>query len=182
MRLVMFGGLFIIILLLLIGSLTGYFDRAAKQADQGPSDFDNFQAEQQEILHSYGWVDEANGTVRIPVERAMELIVSEGLPESGPTSTEPATPEEVFIGQGCQACHLDDGSGAGPSLVGIFGQSEELDSGESVTVDEEYIRTSILAPNDQIVAGYGPVMPPYEGRIGEDEILALIEYIKSLAE
>jgi hypothetical protein len=31
-------------------------------------------------LYSYGWVDEKAGTVHIPIERAMELIVQRGLP------------------------------------------------------------------------------------------------------
>jgi hypothetical protein len=32
------------------------------------------------ILYSYGWVDEKAGTVRIPIERAMDLLVQHGLP------------------------------------------------------------------------------------------------------
>ncbi len=32
------------------------------------------------LLYSYGWVDEKAGTVRIPIERAMDLIVQRGLP------------------------------------------------------------------------------------------------------
>jgi len=35
---------------------------------------------EQETLYSYGWVDEKAGTVHIPIERAMELIVERGLP------------------------------------------------------------------------------------------------------
>jgi hypothetical protein len=35
---------------------------------------------QEELLNSYGWVDRANGTVRIPINRAMELVVERGLP------------------------------------------------------------------------------------------------------
>jgi hypothetical protein len=35
---------------------------------------------EEKILYSYGWVDEKSGTVRIPIERAMELIVQRGLP------------------------------------------------------------------------------------------------------
>lgn len=31
-------------------------------------------------LDSYGWVDRSNGVVRIPIERAMDLIVQRGLP------------------------------------------------------------------------------------------------------
>ena len=37
-------------------------------------------AEQQELLGSHGWIDEENGVVRIPVERAMSLLVEQGLP------------------------------------------------------------------------------------------------------
>jgi hypothetical protein len=33
-----------------------------------------------EVLYSYGWVDEKAGTVRIPIDRAMDLIVQRGLP------------------------------------------------------------------------------------------------------
>jgi hypothetical protein len=32
-------------------------------------------AEDDEVLHSYGWVDKGNGIVRIPIERAMALLV-----------------------------------------------------------------------------------------------------------
>jgi hypothetical protein len=32
------------------------------------------------VLYSYGWADEKAGTVRIPIERAMDLIVQRGLP------------------------------------------------------------------------------------------------------
>lgn len=36
--------------------------------------------EEENTLYSYGWVDEKAGTVRIPIERAMELLVQRGLP------------------------------------------------------------------------------------------------------
>jgi hypothetical protein len=36
--------------------------------------------DEEKTLYSYGWVDEKAGTVRIPIERAMELIVQRGLP------------------------------------------------------------------------------------------------------
>jgi hypothetical protein len=36
--------------------------------------------DEDKTLYSYGWVDEKAGTVRIPIERAMELIVQRGLP------------------------------------------------------------------------------------------------------
>jgi hypothetical protein len=36
--------------------------------------------EEETLLHSYGWVDRAQGRVRIPIERALELIEQRGLP------------------------------------------------------------------------------------------------------
>jgi hypothetical protein len=35
---------------------------------------------EENTLHTYGWVDEKAGTVRIPIERAMDLLVQRGLP------------------------------------------------------------------------------------------------------
>jgi hypothetical protein len=36
--------------------------------------------DEEQTLHSYGWVDEKGGVVRIPIERAMDLIAARGLP------------------------------------------------------------------------------------------------------
>ena len=35
---------------------------------------------EESILHSYGWANQQSGTVRIPIERAMQLIAERGLP------------------------------------------------------------------------------------------------------
>src|SRR5438128_1977992 len=43
-------------------------------------DLKEFRAAEDAILNSYGWVDPEKGVVRIPVERAMELVAKEGLP------------------------------------------------------------------------------------------------------
>ncbi len=37
-------------------------------------------AAEEQRLHSYGWVDRTNGVVRIPIERAIELVAQRGLP------------------------------------------------------------------------------------------------------
>lgn len=42
--------------------------------------YQQLQAREREWLNSYGWVDEAGGVTRIPIERAMELVVARGLP------------------------------------------------------------------------------------------------------
>jgi hypothetical protein len=46
---------------------------------------------EEKVLYSYGWVDEKNGTVRIPIERAMELMVQRGLPVRPQAATGAAT-------------------------------------------------------------------------------------------
>jgi cytochrome c oxidase subunit II len=57
-----------------------------------------------------------------------------------------------------------------------------LQDGSTVIADEGYIRDSILLPKSQIAAGYEPVMPSFAGRVGEDELIRLVAYIKSLAD
>jgi cytochrome c oxidase subunit 2 len=90
--------------------------------------------------------------------------------------------EALFQALGCTSCHLMDGSGAGPSLAGRWGQEVVLQDGQVETFDIDYVRRSILDPLSQIVEGYPAVMPTYEGQIDEDELLQLAEYIRSLSE
>jgi cytochrome c oxidase subunit 2 len=55
-----------------------------------------------------------------------------------------------------------------------------LTTGAKVLFDEDYARNSILNPQAQVVAGFDPVMPTYQGRLKDREISAVIEYIKTL--
>ena len=55
-----------------------------------------------------------------------------------------------------------------------------LQDGSTRLADEAYIRDCILNPRSITVAGYPPVMPAFSGQLGEDEVLKLIAYIKSL--
>ncbi len=88
--------------------------------------------------------------------------------------------ETLFRRLGCGTCHLPNGTGRGPSLVGIFGGPVELQGGETVIADDAYLRESILEPQAKVVAGYAPIMPTFKGLISEDGILQIISYIKSL--
>jgi cytochrome c oxidase subunit 2 len=89
----------------------------------------------------------------------------------------------LFQQQGCTTCHRADGSGGlGPSLVGVYNSEVHLVDGETVTADEEYLRESIVEPQAKIVEGYGRVMPTYQGQLSEDQLLMLVDYIKSLSD
>jgi cytochrome c oxidase subunit 2 len=88
--------------------------------------------------------------------------------------------ERLFSELACNTCHINDGSGRGPSLVDKFGTEEQLANGSIVNVDETYVRESILTPQLKVVAGFQPVMPTFQGLVNEEGVLALIEYVKSL--
>lgn len=89
--------------------------------------------------------------------------------------------------QGCLACHSSDGSKiVGPTYLNLFGsQQVVIRNGVevSVTVDEEYIKKAIFDPNAEIVKGYPKgLMQSYNGKISDEDISKIIEYLKSLNE
>ncbi|NIM01570.1 MAG: c-type cytochrome [Acidobacteria bacterium] len=89
---------------------------------------------------------------------------------------------ELFQANGCYACHSLDGERIiGPSLLGIYGTTVELDDGSVVPIDDAYLVESILQPEAKRVAGYADAaMPSYEGLVTREDAEALAEYIKGL--
>jgi len=88
--------------------------------------------------------------------------------------------QQLFQQLACVTCHLNDGSGRGPSLAGAYGSKVDLANGTGVTADDGYIRESILTPQMKLVSGFQPVMPTFQGLVNEEGVMSLIEYIKSL--
>jgi cytochrome c oxidase subunit 2 len=95
----------------------------------------------------------------------------------------------LFMRYGCSGCHGGNGAGAGgaqstvraPSLEGLYGAPVPLADGTMVVADDRYLHDSIVEPDRQIVAGYAPIMPSFAGQIGEEDLLKVIAYIRSLA-
>ena len=117
-----------------------------------------------------GWV-----TVMEPTDYAAWLSNSSGM------NVNPlGVGEKLFAEKACNTCHQSDGKGQGPSLNGLYGSTVRLADGSTVKADDSYIRESILQPNAKIVAGYQPLMPTYQGQLTEEELVALIAYVKSL--
>src|SRR3981189_2062899 len=102
---------------------------------------------------------------------------------SGGAANQPlaVTGEKLFTELGCVTCHRSDTQGRGPNLVGVFGKPVLLEDGRTVTADENYIRESILEPAAKIVRGFKPVMPTFQGQLSDEQLNALVEYVKSLA-
>ena len=97
-------------------------------------------------------------------------------------STTPAIAgQQLYQTLGCASCHGANGEGGrGPLLTGIFGTTAALQTGESVRIDEAYIRESIVNPQAKLVAGFGPIMPTFQGQVSEDQMVQIVAFIKSL--
>jgi cytochrome c oxidase subunit II len=93
-----------------------------------------------------------------------------------------STGQSLFQQLGCSTCHRFDVQGRGPYLVGLFGKSVLLEDGRTVIADENYIRESILSPGAKVVSGFKPIMPVFQGLVSEEQLNALVAYIKSLSQ
>jgi cytochrome c oxidase subunit 2 len=116
------------------------------------------------------------GQVIVMEPAEYQAWLSGGAPEGSLASTG----AKLFADLACNTCHRPDAQGRGPVLEGLFGKTVQLQSGEKVTVDEAYVRESILTPSAKITAGFQPIMPTFQGLVTEEQLLALIEYVKSL--
>ncbi len=87
----------------------------------------------------------------------------------------------LFRSNGCSGCHGEASTIHAPSLAGLYGSIVHLDDGRAVRADERYIRDCILLPQTERVAGYPPAMPSFAGQLSEEDLIAILAYIKSLA-
>lgn len=88
---------------------------------------------------------------------------------------------EIVRSNGCAACHGRNGEGGpGPSFVGLYGSTVELEDGSTVVADEAYLAESIREPGAKVVDGYGFPMP--ENDLSDDQIELVIAFIRALAE
>lgn len=85
----------------------------------------------------------------------------------------------IFRSRGCSGCHGANASVHAPDLDGLYGRAVHLSDGSTVIADDRYIHDSILLPDSQVVAGFAPIMPSFEGQLSEEEVLALVAYIKA---
>lgn len=86
---------------------------------------------------------------------------------------------EAYRRYGCSGCHEAQSSVHAPDLHGLLGRTVHLSDGRTLIADEAYIHDSVLLPKKDIVAGYEPIMPSFAGQISEEDLLAIIEYIRS---
>src|SRR5712691_3659410 len=77
--------------------------------------------------------------------------------------------------KGCNSCHnLDGTKSKGPSWKGIWMKQEKLNNGQTVLVDEAYVRESMMSPQAKVVNGFDPIMPTFQGLLKENEMKGLV--------
>ena len=84
----------------------------------------------------------------------------------------------TFRRLGCSGCHGGSAMVRAPPLSDIYGKPQPMQGGGFKTVDENYLHDSIMLAQKDMVAGYEPVMPSYQGVASEDDVVRLIAYLK----
>ncbi len=116
------------------------------------------------------------GSIIVQEPAEYEAWMSGG--STGPLS---ATGEKIFAELGCATCHRSDTQGRGPNLQGVYGKPVQLEDGRTVNADENYLRECILDPGAKRVKGFQPIMPTFQGLVSEEQVNALVAYIKSIS-
>ena len=118
------------------------------------------------------------GSCGEPDDDGSILARAEGAPSG---LEEAAWGELLFASHGCVGCHSINGSrGVGGSLAHLYGRPRTLLGGEQVVADDDYIRRSLFEPSAELLEGFEPSMPSYEGLLDEDQVAALTAYLRSL--
>jgi mono/diheme cytochrome c family protein len=88
------------------------------------------------------------------------------------------TGEQIFTAAGCAGCHTFSPAGSngtiGPNLDDLAAAAGEREPGKSA---EEYVRESLTNPEAFLAEGFGNAMPSYEGRLTDEQIQALVDYL-----
>jgi cytochrome c2 len=88
------------------------------------------------------------------------------------------TGEQIFTAAGCAGCHKFAPAGSngaiGPGLDDLKTVAGNREPGKSA---EDYIRESLLQPDAYIVEGFGNVMPSQQGKLTDEQVGALVDYL-----
>ncbi len=102
--------------------------------------------------------------------------------ETAPAGTMPGL--AVIKGNACLSCHTIDGTKlVGPTFKGLYGSDVEVTTNgkpRTVKADDDYIKSSILEPNKDIVKDFNPVMQSFKGVLNDEQIKQITEYLKSI--
>ena len=100
-------------------------------------------------------------------------------PGTGALSPEAEQGRQVASQFHCTDCHSPNGTKRqGPTWKGIWGSTVQLDDGTSAVVDAAYVAESIRQPKQQVVEGFGAIMPTLA--LSDAQIAAVTGCIRAL--
>lgn len=86
----------------------------------------------------------------------------------------------IYRDYGCSGCHEPKSTVHAPGLIDLYGSVVHLSDGATAVADDNYLRDSILLPKKQVPAGFEPTMPSFQGQLDEDDLAALLAYLRSM--
>ena len=135
-----------------------------------------------------GQIDDSQMSGLIAFIRSQDGSAAPAAPAAAPAaeiSLASMSPEERgkkwYSEKLCIGCHSLDGSKmVGPSFKGVWGRTETLADKSTVKVDEAYFKRSLLTPMAEVVDGYAPSMPSFQGQLTDEQIADLIAFVKTV--
>jgi cytochrome c oxidase subunit 2 len=113
------------------------------------------------------------GTVEVMEEAKYQAWLAGAV---GDQPSAAAAGQKLFYQYQCNTCHGE----RAPTMAGLYLSSVQLSDGRTIVADDNYLRESIVDAPAKLVAGYPPLMPSYRGQLTDEQIVQLLEYIKSL--
>lgn len=123
---------------------------------------------------------------RLRLAHGGSTAATSAAPAAAPAEPAPADPvahgAKLVKDLGCLACHATDGRRlVGPGWGGLLGSTVTLADGHTVTVDDAYLRESIVEPNAKVVAGFpAGTMPIYGAVLQGADVTDIVAYLKTL--
>lgn len=122
------------------------------------------------------------------MKRGKSLLILSGtlalLSACKPSDPLVANGQQIAKARGCVSCHSSDGAkSVGPTWIALYGSTVELDDGSKVVADDAYLKESMQDPSAKTVKGFpaGKMERSIpKGSLSENEVTALIAYIRSL--
>ncbi len=162
------------------GMFSSLWFQAVDRPDENPNDNELYSV--QVFCTEYCGTGHSDMMATIHVLNAAQYaaFVQQGPPP--PPGLTPAQWGGQLFGTNCAVCHSREPGVINnyPNFHNLWGRQERLADGTTVTVNEEYVRESILNPGAKVVNGFTPAMPNFH--FPDSQLNALVEYLKTLHE
>ncbi|MDA3873848.1 MAG: cytochrome c, partial [Kiritimatiellae bacterium] len=106
---------------------------------------------------------------------------------SAPVAAEPAKEDPAMIAAGkaiweanCIVCHSGKKGAIGPNIHKAYGTMRQLENGESILMDDDYVINSMNNPMENVAKGYQPVMMSFKQNLTDQQKRQVTAYLRSM--